>query len=310
MNRRLLAVCFVLLSLALTTPVSNAQPQALVDRFEERVFNYTGGRYQNAEIRYRLHVPERIQSGRRYPLIIHLHGVGEAGACNRHSLLYLDSIMPLMDRQDFFMLVTQCPRDERHWFFRPTQDGTLDVLVAIMEHVIAENPIDRRRITATGVSSGGWGVWELALRHPDLLAGAVPTACSAPRQLQRLATLTQTPIWVIVNSGDRAIDFESNRMAMGVINRAGGSMAVTEHDASGHNAWIPAMTTYNCFQWMLAQRRGSWFAPPPGTVVHDEPRSLLMVFLLYILPLSIIAFLAFMSWGTICETVREWLGWD
>jgi len=61
---------------------------------------------------------------------------------------------------------------------------------------------------------------------------------------------------------------------------------------------------------MLAQRRGSWLAPLPGAVLHNEPRSLLTVFLLYILPLSVIAFLVFMSWGTIYESVRERFGWD
>ena len=166
---------------------------------------------------------------------------------NTRSLLYLDAILPLMEQQDFFILVVQTPRETPGWFFRPsTKDGTLDVLVAIMDDVIAENPIDKRRITATGVSSGGWGVWQLLMEYPDLFAGAVPTACGAPGQLNKLAALTQTPVWSIVNKGD--IDPGSLLAAMGVINRAGGSMAITEASAGGHNAWTPAMRDYKCFQ--------------------------------------------------------------
>jgi len=286
----------------------------LVYAFDERTFNYTAGKYQDAEIRYRLHAPKTIQFGRQYPLIIHLHGTGESGSNNTSSLVHLHSALPILigpDREDFFMLVTQCPSDDSHWSFRPAQDGNLDVLMAILEQVIVENPIDRRRITVTGVSSGGWGVWNLLLRHPDKFAGAVPTACGAPPQPRQLAALTRTPIWAINNRGD--VNPESVYAAMRVVRGAGGSMVLTEANESGHNAWRPAMEDYNCFRWMLAQKRGSWFAPPPGVIVHNSSRSLLLVFAMFILPFAIIACVIFLSWETVCEqiseiaqSVREW----
>jgi len=311
---RLLTVCFLLFTFSLTTLVSNGQSPTLIECFEEKTFLYTGGKYQNAEIKYRLHTPKTIHFGYKYPLIVHLHGIGEAGADNTLSLHHLDSILPLMTgpkRQDFFLLVLQCPKETPGWNFRSTKDGTLDVLVAAMEHVIMENPINKKRITATGVSSGGWGVWELIMRHPDRFAGAVPTACGAPQQLQRMTALKRTPIWSIINKGN--VDPGSLLTAMHTINRSGGSMILTEAKVPGHNAWKPAMEDYNCFQWMLAQRRGSWFSPPPGTVVQ-KPHSLLVALTVYIFPLAVIIFL---SWGTICEwvstvyqSVREWFDED
>ena len=274
----------------------------LIYCFEEKIFRYTNGKYQDAEIKYRLHTPKNIRFGRKYPLVVHLHGIGEAGSDNISSLVHLHSVLPLMigpGRQDFFMLVVQNPEETPGWFFRPsTQDGTLDVLVAAMEHVIRENPIDRRRITATGVSSGGWGVWELILRHPDIFAGAVPTACGAPHPTQRLAALNRTRIWSITNSGDGNSD--SIRTAMQVVNSSGGFMGHTEPNVEGHNAWRPAMEDYNCFQWMLAQKRGSWFSPPPGVIVHNNPRPLLLAFVFYIVPIAIIVYLL---WGRLCEWI-------
>ena len=284
----------------------------LVYCFEERSFRYSGGKYQNAEIRYRLHTPKTKRFGQRYPLIVHLHGVGEAGSNNTSSLVHLHSILPLMigpDRQDFFLLVVQCPAETPGWFFSSAKDGTLDILVAAIEHVVAENPIDRRRITATGVSSGGWGVWELILRHPNLFAGAVPTACGAPPPSQRLAALTRTPIWSIVNRGDRSVNLDTIHAAMRMINGSGGSMALTETDASGHNAWRPAMENHNCFQWMLAQRRGSWFSPSPGVIIHNKPHSLLLVPFLYILPFAIVIFLLREKISELFQRVRERIGW-
>jgi predicted esterase len=286
--------------------MENGRPQGrdtvphpvLVYCFEERTFRYTGGKYQDTEIKYRLHTPKTIRKGRKYPLIIHLHGIGEAGSDNISSLVHLHSILPMMigpEQEDFFMLVTQCPEETPSWDFRPTKDGTLDVLMAAMEHVLAENPIDTRRMTITGVSSGGWGVWELLLKHPDMFAGVVPAACSAPPQIQRLTGLTQTPIWSFTNKGDSQVNPQSIQNAMHVIYNSGGSMAFTECDAPGHNAWRPAMEDYNCFRWMLAQKRGSWFAPAPGVIVHKS-NSLLYALALGILTLTIVVFL-----------LRKWL---
>ena len=270
----------------------------LVYCFEEKTFRYTNGKYKDAEIKYRLHTPKTIRLGRAYPLIVHLHGAGEAGSNNTSSLVHLHSILPVLigpEREDFFMLVVQCPGETPGWFFQSsTKDGTLDVLMAIMEHVIAENPIDKKRITATGVSSGGHGVWKLLLEYPDLLAAAVPTSCTAP-QLTQPGTLSRTRIWTFINEGD--VNPESIQRAMQQINGVGGSMGLTETNASGHNAWRPAMEDYNCFRWMLAQKRGSLFSPPPGAVVH-KPYPLSLALAMYILPLAIIVFL---SWGTICK---------
>jgi predicted peptidase len=308
MNRRLSVILFVLFWLSLTALMSNAQPQAVIDCFEERTFQYTGGKYKDAAIKYRLHTPETVWNSRKYPLIIHLHGIGEAGSNNTLSLLYLDSILPLTKQQDFFMLVVQCPQETPGWNFQKnTKDGTLDVLMAAMDHVITENPIDTKRISVTGLSSGGHGVWLLILEHPDTFAAAVPTACSAPHQLSRLSALKQTSVWSIIN---KDIPPEPVRVAMRIINNAGGSAAVTETNLTDHNAWIPAMTEYDCFRWMLAQQRGKWFAPPPGTVIHHTPHSLPLVFVLYILPIVLIGILL---WSTVCEwvaaawqSVQEW----
>jgi hypothetical protein len=115
---------------------------------------------------------------------------------------------------------------------------------------------------------------------------------------QKLAALTRTPVWSIINRGD--VNPESIQIAMRVINGAGGSMGMTKTDTPGHNAWTPAMENYNSIQWMLAQKRGGWFVPPPGTIIHNKPRSFLFMFALYALPLAIIIYLT-------RETVREWV---
>ena len=263
----------------------------LVYCFEERSFRYTAGRFQDAEIPYRLRVPKNVHVGRKYPLVVHLHGNGD------DSLTHAHAILPMLigsEQQDFFMLVPQGPRngdkDRPGWYFQTNKDGPLDVAVAAMEHVIANNPIDEMRITITGISGGGWGAWELILNYPDTFAGAVLASCGAPRQSTELAKLSQTPIWIFNRKGNNRGFSESIPAAMSMINDAGGSMASTEVSTTGTHAWSPAMENYNALLWMLAQKKGSLFSPPPGTIVN-KPYPLLLVIIIYILPIAGIIFL-------------------
>ena len=261
----------------------------LVYCFEEHSFHYTGGRYDNAEIKYRLRVPQQIVLGKKYPLVVHLHGVGEAGTDNIRSLAHLHSILPLIvgpEQQDFFMLVLQCPQDNRNWTFRLRKDGNLDVLVAAIDHVIENNSIDESRLSTFGLSSGGNGVWRLIDAYPEKFAAAVPASCSARLDSNIMPLLKSTPIWIFNNRNDRTIDSNSVHKAMEIVNGSGGFMKLTEFDQGGHAAWRNAMGEYNCFAWMIAQKRGGWFKPPPDRVPY-QGRSLSNCFFAFFLPLGL-----------------------
>ena len=319
MNRRWLIIGLMFCTSVFTMLMGHAQKSdpsrvhEIAEFFEERTFPYTAGKFQDAEIKYRLHTPNNFRYGRKYPLVIHLHGLGEAGTDNTLSLLHFHSILPVLvgpESEDFFMLVVQCPPETPAWNFNPAKDGTLDVLMAVMEHVIAENPIDRKRLTVTGVSSGGAGVWTLLTKYPNTFAGAVPTASSVPSHIP-FEALKKTPIWTFITRGDVMIDHESVRTAKRIVNNSGGSMAITEWDVLDHNTWRHAMDDHDCLRWMLEQKKGSWFSPPPGTAVH-KPRPLLPTFFMSVLPLTIIVIAVSLSLGTICgrvsdawQTVRE-----
>jgi len=279
----------------------------LVYCFEERSFQYTGGKYDNAEIKYRLRVPKKIIPGKKYPLVVHLHGIGEAGKDNMLSLAHLHSILPLMvgpEQLDFYLLVLQCPRDNRIWTFKPEKDGNLDVVIAATDHVIKNNPIDVTRLSAFGLSSGGYGVWQWIMREPDKFAAVVPTSCGSPKDFQKLLSLTDTSIWTFCNKNDKNAPIETIHEAMQIIGDSGGYMKLTQFDQGGHAAWRPAMDEYNCFAWMIAQKRGGWFNPPPEQKVY-QGRSLKDSFFAFFLPLGLAAVLFIFQRSRYCERLHE-----
>ena len=87
--------------------------------FKAEKIVYTGkNRYKNTEIGFRLHVPENLEPGKKYPLILWLHGVGEAGTDNKDQLVHLHHIITYLTgpkKRDFFLLVPQTPNNHTSW---------------------------------------------------------------------------------------------------------------------------------------------------------------------------------------------------
>ena len=281
----------------------------LVYCFEERSFQYTGGKYDNAEIKYRLHVPQKIVPGKKYPLVVHLHGSGEAGNDNTLSLAHLHSILPIIagpEQLDFFLLVTQSSvEDSANWSFSKKQDGNLDIAFAAMEDVIRKCPIDEKRLSVFGLSSGGYGVWQILEKRPEVFAAAVPVSIApASYYYDALPQLKNVAIWTFKNSGDAGVSVSEIRKAMEYINGSGGYMKLTQFDQGGHAAWRPAMDEYNCFAWMIAQKRGGWFNPPPERKVY-QGRSLFESFYAFFLPLMLAGGLFMFQRTALCERLHE-----
>lgn len=101
--------------------------------FIDKEITYTGSKkYRNTTLRFLLHVPENMRPGKKYPLILWLHGAGEVGDDNREQLVHLHHILPYLTgskKRDFFLLVPQAPRDHAAWeastgeYFEPLEEG-------------------------------------------------------------------------------------------------------------------------------------------------------------------------------------------
>ncbi len=98
--------------------VTTPEAKAIVEQaYETRSIRFTGGEYQNEEFKYRLMLPANPVEGKKYPLVIFLHGAGERGIDNSLQLLYLPSHLAQpawRDRYPCYVLVPQC-RPDRKW---------------------------------------------------------------------------------------------------------------------------------------------------------------------------------------------------
>jgi predicted peptidase len=120
-----------------------------------------------------LYVPPNATPGEKLPTVLYLHGASQRGS----DLRKLDSygLPRLLARGldfPFFVVAPQLPEGEI-W-------SDADFLVALLDELSREHPIDQDRIYVTGMSMGARGAWYLAFRHPDRIAAIAPVATFQP----------------------------------------------------------------------------------------------------------------------------------
>jgi predicted peptidase len=238
-----------------------------IDAFEERTQVYTGGEYKDEAFKYRLLTPAKIEEGKKYPLVLFLHGAGERGDDNQSQLKYLPEWMARTEAREkypCFLIAPQCRRDKKwteiNWGDKlsaklakqPTDQ--MKVVMAILDETIKKQPIDEKRIYLTGLSMGGYGSWELAMRQPGRFAAVAPV-CGGGDESQA-ALLKDIPIWAWHGDADSAVPVERSRRMIDAVKKAGGKPRYTELPGVGHDSWTPAYTrTDGVVPWLFEQAK-------------------------------------------------------
>ena len=237
-----------------------------IDAFEAREITFTGGEYSNEIFRYRLLKPQDARPGEEYPLVLFLHGAGERGTDNRVQIKHFPELLAQPEnrqRYPCYLIAPQC-RPDRLWVETPRafdRDAPrqppgpqMQVVINILEEVLGEFPVDRRRMYLTGLSMGGYGSWDLGTRLAERWAAVAPI-CGGGDELYA-DRLVGVPVWAWHGDADDVVPVARSRRMIEAIRRAGGEPKYTELAGVGHDSWTPA---YNdpagLVPWMFAQRR-------------------------------------------------------
>ena len=233
------------------------------EHYEARVFANSKGEKLN----YRLMLPAGydFNGETKYPLVLFLHGAGERGDDNTKQLVHAaNDFASEANRAKYPCIVVfpQCP-DGKRWV---EVDWTLDshkrlpeesVTVTLTRELIASLQknlrVDEKRIYATGLSMGGFGVWDMIARTPDLFAAAVPVCAGADEATAE--RLTKLPIWTFHGDKDTVVKVERSRRMIAAIEKAGGKPKYTEYPGVGHNSWTQAYADPKLMEWLFAQKR-------------------------------------------------------
>ena len=224
----------------------------------------------NSGMPYRIFVPPGYNAGQSYPLIVFLHGAGEAGTNNTAQLnssangamkLVSDANLAI---QPTLMAAPQCPTSSSCW-----ADGTqLTRLNTMLDRIASEFNIDPNRVHVTGLSMGGNGVWAFVSNRPDRFASATPMSGYGGGSASALSGL---PFWYFHAINDGTVGVDGSRNQVNALRAANARVIYTEYATGGHGIWQNAYATPLLFRWMMAQRRGQPSLSVPPVVRIEQP---------------------------------------
>lgn len=167
---------------------------------------------------YRQLNPLQVEDGKKYPLVLFLHGAGERGADNRAQLTHGGMMFTnQVNREKYpaFVLFPQCPSDS-YWPAPKRPDGfqrenpfpanaeisrPLALTKELIDKIVDTYPVDENRIYIAGLSMGGWApsIWFVVSRNflpqqfPSV-AGSIRTGSMTSVQKQPFVYFMAMPI--------------------------------------------------------------------------------------------------------------------
>ena len=229
----------------------------LDDVYEKRSFTAEDDR----KLPYRLLKPPSLEKGKKYPLLVCLHGSGGRGKGNRKNLSGTRASQvianpKLVKKFPSFAFVPQCP-PEGSWSPRRGKDQDyIPVALSALDALLKEfdEAIDPGRIYVTGQSMGGAGTYNMLSSRPGFFAAGAPV-CGG-WQLEDVPKLARTPIWIFHGAKDKVVPTKYSRDLHTALKQARAVVKYTEYPEVGHNSWMKAYADPELWNWMFSLRLG------------------------------------------------------
>jgi predicted peptidase len=229
--------------------------------FEAHTFPWHGG----AKMPYRLLKPPSLEHGKKYPLVLVLHGWGERGTDNQKQLKDFGSFFLKPDVRKRFPCFVLVPQANGSWVQHPVFDkpirltkspaASLAMANELLKSVIKTHPVDAERLYLTGYSNGACGVWELLEREPHAWAAAAPLAGAGDPS--RVGAAKQVPIWAFHGAKDPTIPLDRlNELVSALRSAHGHPMFTVVPNGVHYDAKKAALHDPNFLPWIFAQRKG------------------------------------------------------
>lgn len=221
--------------------------------------------------RYQIYVPAEWSNKQKWPVILSLHGAGERGSDGVFSTENGLGRAIRRNAKAFPVLAVfpQCLTTSV-W----SDKVMLQMAMAALEATIKEFGGDRQRIYLTGLSMGGYGTWDMAMRYPKYFAAISPVCggLRSPNGYPEIRTamvdlsgsdpysdaakrIAHLPVWIFHGTKDPVVPVEESRRMAAALKAAGGNVRYSEYPDASHNSWDRAYAEPEFVKWLLGQRK-------------------------------------------------------
>jgi predicted peptidase len=190
--------------------------------------------------------PEYIAdtTGKKWPLILFLHGSGERG--NDLNKVKVHGPPKIVENKDlgFIVVSPQCP---------PGQWWDVETLSALLDEVESKQRVDAQRIYVTGLSMGGFGTWDLAAHEPQRFAAIAPI-CGGGEPIH-VKQHKHVPTWVFHGAKDGAVPIARSEQMVEALKKQDADVTFTVYPEAGHDSWTESYNNPKLYEWFLSHER-------------------------------------------------------
>jgi dienelactone hydrolase len=200
-------------------------------------------------LKHVVYIPRNTEPDRKYPFVIYLHG--SCDVCITHERILQESGLRLWHNYD------RNEQREPTFLFAPaggtrgwSSPARRQAVFEIIDALIEELPIDKRRIYIMGFSMGAAGAWDYLQQRSGFFAAANPQAIGGGEV--NAALVKSTPIWATIGVDDDPRRLEQLTANVAKIRAANG-------DPRGAAVWVtgvnPRFTIFPSTNHGAAQTR-------------------------------------------------------
>lgn len=232
---------------------------------------------KQAELGYLLYLPPGYdaKAAKQWPLILFLHGAGERGTnlaqVSVHGppkLVKKNPPAPKNETEEaranreaatklaaekFIIVSPQCP---------PDQVWEPEVVLGLLDSVLAKHKVDASRVYLTGLSMGGYGSWALLAKAPERFAAIAPI-CGGGNTIDFLllargkaAALKATPVWAFHGAKDSVVLLAESERLLALLKKTGvKDVQLTVYPEANHDSWTATYNNPKLYEWFLSHER-------------------------------------------------------
>ncbi|MDB4015735.1 alpha/beta hydrolase-fold protein [Flavobacteriaceae bacterium] len=230
-------------------------------------YRYAIYEQEEKSLPYRILLPENYDTKKNYPLLLFLHGSGERGNDNELQLvhgstLFLDS--DFRKNNPAIIVFPQCAKDA-YWATttqtetgftyvkKPKNNPTLDLVEGMLDDIIQNYGIDKKRIYVGGLSMGGMGTFELVYRNPKMFAAAFAICGGAN---PKIARKIRRPVWRIDHGeADQVVAVDLSKKMVAALLKKKATVAYNWYPGVNHNSWDTVFADPDFLPWLFAQKK-------------------------------------------------------
>lgn len=221
---------------------------------------------------YQIYLPEDLDTSKKYPVILFMHGLGSVGTSGEHISQTVAQFVKNVAasekyKNEAIIIAPQHPKGQK-WVNVDYKPGTynfdntpiskwLKAAKELLDDQMKVLPIDENRVYGYGNSMGAFATIYMAMTYPDLYAAIVPVAGGCDPA--KAALIKDVPIWLFHGDADTTVNIVgSQTLYDNLIGMGAKEAKITVYKGVGHatsGCFVAAANTEGLLEWMFSHSK-------------------------------------------------------